>query len=134
MDYNVVLYMLNEQPRRKLIVGRRSSKTEARRCMSALANPRGDWQLERRPDIHTFGELILTFEPNIQGGGEESLRQVSAHELVTILADLITEHAPSLEEDGEGRKSFLDIVEKLGWVSQFIPDVPVTNLYAERSR
>ena len=57
--YDVVLYMLNS-PDVKLRVTQRQSKAGARHAMRVLAG-RG-WQLERREDVHTCGELVMTME------------------------------------------------------------------------
>jgi hypothetical protein len=59
MNFQVVLYQLN-QPDVKLVVARRGTQAECRAVMKEVAG-RG-WTMERRPDIHTFGELVLTFQ------------------------------------------------------------------------
>lgn len=63
MAYNIVLYMLGEAET-KLAVAKRGTKQEARAVMKSLAG-RG-WEMERRPDIHTFGNLVMTFEQEVK--------------------------------------------------------------------
>ena len=58
--YQVVMYMLNTNAEPKLVVAKRSSKSECRIVMRDLCG-RG-WTMERRPDVHTYGDLVVTFE------------------------------------------------------------------------
>lgn len=59
MSYSVVMFMLSE-PKKKLTVAKRPSREECRTVMNALAGK--GWVLNRRRDLHSYGELILTFE------------------------------------------------------------------------
>lgn len=59
LEYEVVLFML-QKPDVKLVVARRTNKAECRRLMRVIAGT--GWTMERRNDLHTFGELVLTLE------------------------------------------------------------------------
>lgn len=58
-DYAVVLYHM-ASPQAKTLVASRSNMGEARRVCQEFAG-RG-WQMQRRPDVHTFGDLVLTIQ------------------------------------------------------------------------
>jgi hypothetical protein len=58
--YRIVLYMLTERDK-KLIIAKVETLAEVRRVMNHLATGTM-WSRNRRPDIHTFGDLVLTYE------------------------------------------------------------------------
>lgn len=59
-SFEVVLYML-PTPEIALVVGKRDTMPQARALMHQLAGK--GWTLERRTDLHTFGDLVLTVRP-----------------------------------------------------------------------
>jgi hypothetical protein len=60
MTYRVVLHKIG-QVEPQLVVYLTESIVEARRVMRLFAAGKG-WTLERRPDVHTFGELAIRIE------------------------------------------------------------------------
>ena len=61
--FHVVFYDINE-PETKLVIAECTTKDECRLAMRDFANPRG-WQMDRRPDMHTYGNFILTLKPKV---------------------------------------------------------------------
>ena len=58
MSYEVILYKMSD-PEKVLIVAKRGTVAECRTAMRQFAGK--GWTMERRPDIHTWGDLVLRF-------------------------------------------------------------------------
>ena len=61
--FQVVFYDINE-PETKLVIAERTTQDECRLVMRDFANPRG-WQMDRRPDMHTYGNFVLTLKRKV---------------------------------------------------------------------
>lgn len=58
--YRLVVYR-NAAPENKVVVVGKVTQAEARKVKKLFSNPK-TWNVERRPDLDTFGNIILVVE------------------------------------------------------------------------
>lgn len=66
-QHEVILYML-DKPHEKLVVYI-GSKRDCQRIAKSLTNPH-QWAVDRRPDVHTFGNLVCAVDFHHEEGDE----------------------------------------------------------------